>query len=405
MTSIPKGWTTSASKVDVRWLTFQPWQVDDTLSIYMYIDTWTLNDANYGPIPLVYGPDSGRITATFYPQLGADGITPVLPQTGVWEEGAFDFTSCRGKLNRSAVIVILPIPYSPIASATYSYQDFPYATITGVEIPPNSVLHSLWIRQIVPSPGPFSLEWIGQATPISVLGATPAPYLLAIDQGFSSAQITNPPGFFIPNWIVSDASYFQPFFYQDDDKVYFVDITSALPNLVDSATLAYSANQLTRTTAAAQSTLSAAANLSLVLKIAATPVASGPEPIPTILTSPLSESAHTRLMRSTTTPLPAGINVPRIQFSTHFHPHLCAFIQAISQYGVPGLLNLDIQRLPGGDSSVPAFQAYAPDLTYVIRPYPTEHVDFSPLGAYSAYNWELFFHIPLLIATKLRQNH
>jgi len=408
ITSLPQGWTTPASKVDVRWLTFQPWQVDDTLSIYMYIDTWTLNDANYGPIPLVYGPDSGRITAPFtapfYPQLGADGITPVLPQTGVWEEGAFDFTSCRGKLNLSGVSVNLPIPYSTIASATYSYQDFPYATITGVEIPPNSVFEYMWLRQIAPSPGTFSLEWIGQATPISVLGATPAPYLLAIDQGFSSAQITNPPGFFIPNWIVSDASYFQPFFYQDDDKVYFVDITSALPNLVDSATLAYSANQLTRTTAAAQSTLSAAANLSLVLKIAATPVASGPEPIPTILTSPLSESAHTRLMRSTTTPVPAGINVPRIQFSTHFHPHLCAFIQAISQYGVPGLLNLDIQRLPGGDSSVPAFQAYAPDLTYVIRPYPTEHVDFSPLGAYSAYNWELFFHIPLLIATKLSQN-
>ncbi len=36
--------------------------------------------------------------------------------------------------------------------------------------------------------------------------------------------------------------------------------------------------------------------------------------------------------------------------------------------------------------------------------YPSEEVDFSATGAYSIYNWELFFHIPVLIATQLDQN-
>ena len=39
-----------------------------------------------------------------------------------------------------------------------------------------------------------------------------------------------------------------------------------------------------------------------------------------------------------------------------------------------------------------------------MRPFPKEEVDFSYTGSYALYNWELFFHIPLLIATRLSQN-
>jgi hypothetical protein len=35
---------------------------------------------------------------------------------------------------------------------------------------------------------------------------------------------------------------------------------------------------------------------------------------------------------------------------------------------------------------------------------PLEEIDFSYAGAYSSYNWELFFHAPLLVATRLSQN-
>jgi hypothetical protein len=48
---------------------------------------------------------------------------------------------------------------------------------------------------------------------------------------------------------------------------------------------------------------------------------------------------------------------------------------------------------------------YGPDHD-LISPFtfPLENVDFTTNGAYSVYNWELFFHIPLLIATSLSQN-
>ncbi|AKU92350.1 insecticidal toxin protein [Vulgatibacter incomptus] len=40
----------------------------------------------------------------------------------------------------------------------------------------------------------------------------------------------------------------------------------------------------------------------------------------------------------------------------------------------------------------------------VLKPYPAKELDFSSGGAYSAYNWEVFFHAPLAIAIHLSQN-
>lgn len=37
-------------------------------------------------------------------------------------------------------------------------------------------------------------------------------------------------------------------------------------------------------------------------------------------------------------------------------------------------------------------------------PYPVKELDFSPQGAYSVYNWELFFHVPLTLALHLSKN-
>jgi hypothetical protein len=47
---------------------------------------------------------------------------------------------------------------------------------------------------------------------------------------------------------------------------------------------------------------------------------------------------------------------------------------------------------------------YSPDAKDVQQPYPVNNLDFSIGGAYSMYNWELFFHAPLLIAVHLSQN-
>ncbi|HRI90395.1 MAG TPA: insecticidal toxin protein [Accumulibacter sp.] len=40
----------------------------------------------------------------------------------------------------------------------------------------------------------------------------------------------------------------------------------------------------------------------------------------------------------------------------------------------------------------------------VKTPHPAKDLDFSPHGAYSVYNWELFFHVPLTLALHLSKN-
>jgi hypothetical protein len=47
---------------------------------------------------------------------------------------------------------------------------------------------------------------------------------------------------------------------------------------------------------------------------------------------------------------------------------------------------------------------YNPDATSVTQPYPVKDLDFTYNGAYSIYNWEPFFYVPLLIAIHLSQN-
>jgi hypothetical protein len=47
---------------------------------------------------------------------------------------------------------------------------------------------------------------------------------------------------------------------------------------------------------------------------------------------------------------------------------------------------------------------YSPDPNTVDQPFPVKNIDFTYNGAYSIYNWELFFHVPLLIAIHLSQN-
>jgi hypothetical protein len=47
---------------------------------------------------------------------------------------------------------------------------------------------------------------------------------------------------------------------------------------------------------------------------------------------------------------------------------------------------------------------YNPDTSNVTEPYPAKNLDFTYNGAYSIYNWEIFFHAPLLIAVHLSQN-
>src|SRR5262249_31046151 len=82
-------------------------------------------------------------------------------------------------------------------------------------------------------------------------------------------------------------------------------------------------------------------------------------------------------------------------------------IEALNRYGFTGSQRWSTQVVPLQSQSKPLFEgANAPYTPWnnVAKPYPVADVDFGFGGAYSVYNWETFFHIPLLVATRLSQN-
>ncbi|MBX6421972.1 hypothetical protein [Thermosulfurimonas sp. F29] len=109
----------------------------------------------------------------------------------------------------------------------------------------------------------------------------------------------------------------------------------------------------------------------------------------------------------------------KCQFYLHQHPYVRKLIQRLIRGGVKGLLDADtdferdkdgkILWLRNGDPRPKLYEEffkedYGPNEKVVKKPYPVKNLDFSTGGAYSVYNWELFYHVPFLIAVHLSKN-
>lgn len=103
------------------------------------------------------------------------------------------------------------------------------------------------------------------------------------------------------------------------------------------------------------------------------------------------------------------------RFNIHYHPFVELFIRELNAGGIKGLLNRRIQIAPRTVPNAPAtfdFNTYQPSsnvrknftMPDKTLAYPYEDVDFTYGGAYSIYNWELFYHTPFYIANKLASN-
>ena len=104
--------------------------------------------------------------------------------------------------------------------------------------------------------------------------------------------------------------------------------------------------------------------------------------------------------------VPVSVREKRYTFETFYHPYVCLFVKEMKRLGLDGFFERDVQLTRKAEFK----QRYGP--TNLIEKgdpakenkYPVEEVDFNLTGSYSQYNWELFFHVPMLIATKLSQN-
>ncbi|MFK5937204.1 MAG: neuraminidase-like domain-containing protein [Sulfurimonas sp.] len=75
--------------------------------------------------------------------------------------------------------------------------------------------------------------------------------------------------------------------------------------------------------------------------------------------------------------------------TSFYHPYTALFMRELNRDGVKGLFNRGLQVNPE---------------LYVSKSSMSDTVDFSLDGANAIYNWELFFHAPLMIANRLMQN-
>jgi len=109
------------------------------------------------------------------------------------------------------------------------------------------------------------------------------------------------------------------------------------------------------------------------------------------------------------------------QFKNMYHPLVCALRSTLYKDGIPALMKRDLQlfrsdKLAISDKEYFEFEDnYTPNThivpkgeyktdTGVEKIYPIGDFDFASDGSYSAYNWDLFFRVPLHIANSLSKN-
>ncbi|RYE00042.1 MAG: hypothetical protein EOP54_01825 [Sphingobacteriales bacterium] len=99
----------------------------------------------------------------------------------------------------------------------------------------------------------------------------------------------------------------------------------------------------------------------------------------------------------------AGDHFPamnRFRFNTFYHAQVPNLIASLNQSGVPGLLTLANQSQA---DTIKFATTYSPT-TRVDTKYPVSNMQFAFSDPYSMYNWEVFFHAPMMIAQGLTQN-
>jgi hypothetical protein len=105
------------------------------------------------------------------------------------------------------------------------------------------------------------------------------------------------------------------------------------------------------------------------------------------------------------------------RFTSHFHPYVGALIKRLIDKQIAGLQDADTdyskgttQDADGRDRPTEFYEQifspflYGPTAAVDMQHPPLRELEFSSSGAYSVYNWELFFHIPLAMGIQLMKN-
>ncbi|HEX6971483.1 MAG TPA: toxin, partial [Limnochordia bacterium] len=90
-------------------------------------------------------------------------------------------------------------------------------------------------------------------------------------------------------------------------------------------------------------------------------------------------------------------------FYNHFHPFVGELLDQLNRKSIDGLLDPAFQESLEQDFFKAAYRPVENDATVKVHSFP-KVLELDVGGAYSVYNWELFFHVPLTIAVHLSKN-
>lgn len=204
--------------------------------------------------------------------------------------------------------------------------------------------------------------------PETVLGSTPTTYRLT-----ASAPT------------IKDGPYCNPlkntFFFEDDVHTFLVEEADTALNIIKSVNFDQVMSRdvlLTRNAKSSEAMLSASTNSNNVQFMSA------PQPRQD------GDYVHTEA-------LPA---MSRFRFNTFYHAQVPSLIASLNQSGLPGLLTLANQS----QADTIKFRTTYNPTGRVDTKYPVSNMQFAFSDPYSMYNWEVFFHAPMMIAQGLTRN-
>ncbi|MFD6974656.1 neuraminidase-like domain-containing protein, partial [Streptomyces sp. NPDC059949] len=103
--------------------------------------------------------------------------------------------------------------------------------------------------------------------------------------------------------------------------------------------------------------------------------------------------------------VPQPYGTPHVQIVPVYHPYTQTFASRLAQKGMDGLYDRDLQLDPAQFGAPFDFkETYDPNMDVILWDLPKETLDYDRSGPYSDYNWELFFHVPVLGAGRLATN-
>lgn len=119
----------------------------------------------------------------------------------------------------------------------------------------------------------------------------------------------------------------------------------------------------------------------------------------------MKETFHDLLQRKSAGWLQKGMWKTKFTYTfyNHFHPFVGELIERLNRGSIAGLLDPDFHKSLTQDFFKELYQPNESDPSVKVKYFPKE-IDLSEDGAYSIYNWELLFHVPLTIAVHLSKN-